>query len=182
MRVLAFSGSLRKESFNTGLVRAATEVAPPGVEIELYDRLGALPHYDADLDVGDGPPAVADLRERIAQADALLFATPEYNGSIPGVLKNAVDWASRPRGNAALWGKPALVIGTSTGAYGGLWAQSELRKVLGIAGARPMEDGLAAPRANESFDAEGRLFDPSARSRLAGLLGELTLAAEPIAA
>ena len=182
MRVLAFSGSLRKESFNTGLVRAAAEVAPAGVEIELYDGLGALPHYDADLDVGDGPATVAELRERIVDADALLFASPEYNGSIPGVLKNAVDWASRPRGESALRGKPALVIGTSTGAYGGLWAQAELRKVLGIAGARPLEEGLAVPRAGQSFDADCRLLDASARSRLAALVGELTLVSEPLAA
>ena len=182
MSVLAFSGSLRKDSFNTALLRAAAEVAPPEVEIEIYDGLGDLPHYDADLDLDECPTAVTDLRERIAAADALLFASPEYNGSIPGLLKNAVDWASRPRGEAALWGKPALVIGTSTGAFGGLWAQAELRKVLGIAGARPLEEGLAVPRATQSFDEAGRLVDPAARSRLANLLGELTLAAEPIAA
>lgn len=182
MRVLALSGSLRRESFNTALARAAGEVAPPHVEIELYEGLGDLPHYDADIDVGDGPDAVADLRAHILAADALLFATPEYNGSIPGVLKNAVDWASRPARQGALQGKPAFVIGTSTGAYGALWAQAELRKSLGIAGARVLEEGLAVPKARESFDADGRLVDPFARARLAELLAELTLVAEPVAA
>src|SRR5579875_4200863 len=109
-----------------------------GLEIELYERLGEIPPYNQDLE--DWLPLpVADLRARIAAADGLLFATPEYNGSVSGVLKNAVDWASRPKGEAVLLNKPAAVIGASQGAFGAVWAQADLRKSLGIAGARVVE-------------------------------------------
>ena len=151
MRVLALSGSLRRDSYNTALLRAAAEVAPQGMVVELYDGLASLPPYDADSDVGTGPEPVRDLRDRIAAADALLAATPEYNGSIPGLLKNAVDWASRPFPGSALGGKTVAVMGASTGAYGGVWAQTELRKSLGVAGARVLADGVAVPKAQERF-------------------------------
>ena len=181
MHVLALSGSLRRDSYNTALLRAAAEVAPQGTEIELYEGLASLPPYDADSDVGAGPPAVQDLRKRIAAADALLVATPEYNGSIPGQLKNAVDWASRPFPGSALRGKTVAVIGASTSAYGGLWAQTELRKSLGVAGARVLENGVAVPNAQERFDADGTLLDATLRDRLAALLAALAVEAAPIA-
>src|SRR5919109_659858 len=112
MRVLAISGSLRRGSYSSGLLRAARELAPAGAEIELYDGLADLPIFNEDLEESPSQP-VRDLRERIAAADALLIATPEYNGSVPGGLKNALDWASRPHGTAVLVSKPAAVIGSS---------------------------------------------------------------------
>lgn len=181
MRILALSGSLRRQSYNTALLRAAAEVAPQGAEIELYAGLASLPPYDADSDVGAGPEPVRELRERIASADALLVATPEYNGSLPGALKNAVDWASRPFPGSALRGKTVAVIGASTGAYGGVWAQAELRKSLGVAGARVLHDGVSVPNAHDRFDAEGTLLDAALRDRLAALLATLVAAAEALA-
>ena len=178
MRVLALSGSLRRDSYNTALLRAAAEVAPQGVEVERYEGLASLPPYDADSDVGAGPSAVQDLRERIAAADALLIATPEYNGSIPGLLKNAVDWASRPLPGSALGGKTVAVIGASTGQYGGMWAQTELRKSLGVAGARVLANGVAVPKAQERFDHEGTLLDVALRDQLAALLAALAAETE----
>ena len=127
----------------------------------------ALPPFDADLDGEDAPHAVQELRRRITTADALLVVTPEYNGSIPGVLKNAIDWASRPPGGgAALWGKTAAVAGATTGRYGALWAQQELRRVLGIAGARVVEGELPVARAQNVFAASGQLADPLVAERL----------------
>ncbi len=168
MRVLAFSGSLRADSHNSALARAAAELAPVGVEIDLYERLGELPLYDGDLDSPDeAPDAVVDLRESIEAADALLFVTPEYNGSISGVLKNAIDWASRPAGSeAALWGKTAAIAGATTGQYGAIWAQQDLRRILGIAGARVIEGELPVSRAHLAFDEEGRLGDPLLAERV----------------
>src|SRR3990172_3388300 len=160
MHILAISGSLRADSYNTALARAAAEHAPAATWIEVYDRLGELPPYDQDLDGEDAPEAVRDLRRRIASADALLIVTPEYNGSIPGVLKNAIDWASRPHREAALWGKTVAVAGATTGQYGTLWAQQDLRRVLGIAGARVIDGELSVPRAHEVFDSEGTLASP----------------------
>jgi chromate reductase len=168
MRVLALSGSLRADSFNTALARAATELAPVGVEIDLYDRLGDLPPYDGDRDTLEGTPdAVVDLREHVEAADALLIVTPEYNGSISGVLKNAIDWASRPAGSGSvLWGKTAAIAGATTGQYGAIWAQQDLRRILGIAGARVIEGELPVSRAHLAFDEEGRLRDPIVAERV----------------
>jgi chromate reductase len=183
MRILAVSGSLRDQSYNSALARAAVDLAPVGVDVELFDRLGELPLYDADRDVEgeDAPDAVRDLRGRIAAADALLFVTPEYNGSISGVLKNAVDWASRPpAGGAALWGKTAAVAGATTGQYGAIWAQQDLRRVLGIAGARVTEGELPVARAQEAFDESGRLRDPLVAERLRRHLEQLVHEAVPV--
>src|SRR5205085_12668016 len=121
---------------------------------------------------------VADLRERIAAADALLIATPEYNGSVPGVLKNAIDWASRPFPDNSLRNKAVAVIGASTGAYGGIWAQADLRRILGIAGARVVEGNVAVPHAAEQFDAEGWLVDAQLRHELGELLRDLSAQVE----
>ena len=136
MRVLGISGSLRRGSHNTKLLRAAGEIVERhGGRFELFDGLRAIPPYDEDDDVGAGPCAVAKLRRAIADADAVLFATPEYNSSIPGALKNAVDWASRPRGAAAMAGKPAAVLGASGSPNAAKWAREDGVKVLRVAGA-----------------------------------------------
>src|SRR5437867_2948922 len=173
MRILGISGSLRAESYNTGLLRAAQELAPDGIVLELYDALAELPPYNQDVQDSEPPASVEDLRGRLAAADALLIATPEYNGSIPGVLKNAIDWASRPFPDNSLRGKPVAIVGASTGAYGALWAQADLRKVLGIAGARVLEGELAVPHAQDRFDEDGRLADEMVRERLAGVVERL---------
>jgi len=182
MRVLGISGSLRRDSHNTKLLRAAGELAEEhGAEFELFDGLKAIPPYDEDDDVGDGPEAVAHLRHAIAGADAVLFATPEYNSSIPGVLKNAVDWASRPLATNPLRNKPVAVIGASTGMFGAVWAQAELRKVLGATGARVTEVELAVGHAHEHLDPAGRPNDPAQEEALREsvliLIGELEPAA-----
>ena len=177
MRLLAISGSLRAESYNTALARAAADVAPTDWEVELFDGLGDLPLFDADLE-GDGDPAVRHLRESIADADAVLFVTPEYNGSVPGVLKNAVDWASRPRGEAALLGKTVAVAGASTGQFGALWAQQDLRRILGIAGARVVCDELPVGRAQDVCDPTGApspIVAERLRRHVAGLCSEVDL-------
>ncbi len=178
MRVLGISGSLRRDSHNTRLLRAAGElIRKQGAEFEVFDGLKAIPPYDEDDDVEDGPAAVARLRRAIAGADALLFATPEYNSSIPGVLKNAVDWASRPLVTNSLRNKPVAVIGASTGMFGAVWAQAELRKVLGAAGARVTDVELAVGHAHEHLDADGRLADAvqeeALRDSVSVLLAEL---------
>jgi chromate reductase, NAD(P)H dehydrogenase (quinone) len=150
MKVLAVSGSLRAGSYNTELLRAAANAAPEGVEVELWEGIGDLPVYDEDLEE-DVPRSVRRLREEWGAADAILFATPEYNGSVPGGLKNAVDWASRPRGEAALLNKTVAVVGASAGQFGALWAQQDLRRILGIAGARVVGSELPVSRAQDGF-------------------------------
>ena len=166
MRILAVSGSLRRASYNTKLLRAAEELAPAGIELELYDGLASLPPYDADLDVEPVPATVRDLRERLAVADAVLISTPEYNGSIPGQLKNAIDWASRPFPESSLRNKPVALAGATPGAYGAMWAQTDLRRVLGVAGARVVGEELPVARVATRFDDEGVLIDPEVRAQL----------------
>src|SRR2546428_10374350 len=147
MKVLGISGSLRRDSHNRRLLLEAAELLPAGVEFELFDGLRELPPYDEDDDTEHAHDAVARLREAIADADAVLIATPEYHSSVPGVLKNAVDWASRPRGSASLAGKPVAVIGASTGSIRGVWAQADPRRILGTAGGPGVGDELAVPPA-----------------------------------
>jgi len=178
MRILAVSGSLRESSFNTSLLRAAVEGAPDGVEVELWEGLGELPLYDEDLE-HDPPESVQRLREAWAAADAILFSTPEYNGSVPGGLKNAIDWASRPRLEAVLRNKPVAVVGASTGQFGALWAQQDLKRILGIAGARVVGTEIPVARAHERFDAQGRLLDSEVFEQLR--LHLTTLASEAVA-
>jgi chromate reductase, NAD(P)H dehydrogenase (quinone) len=182
MRILAVSGSLRADSHNTSLLRAAAEAAPEGIEIELFDPAGIaeLPLYDQDLEGVDVPGSVERLREAWGSADAILFATPEYNGSVPGGLKNAIDWASRPKLEAALTNQTVAVAGASTGQFGAMWAQADLRKILGIAGARVVGDELPVARAHEKFDRDGRLLDAELFERLRLVL--TTLAAEAVPA
>jgi chromate reductase len=179
MRILAVSGSLRRDSHNTSLLRAAAEAAPEGVEVELWEGLGDLPMYDQDLEGGELPEPVRRLRREWGEADAILFATPEYNGSVPGGLKNAIDWASRPRGEAVLENKPVAIVGASMGQFGAMWAQADLRKILGIAGARVVSDELPVTRAHEKFDQQGRLLDAELFDRLRGVLHTLASEAVP---
>jgi chromate reductase len=179
MRVLAVSGSLRRDSHNTALLRAAAELAPAGVEVVLWDGLRDVPPYDQDEDAQPAPPAVAALREAVAGADAVLFATPEYNSSIPGALKNALDWASRPVATNVFRNKPVAVIGSSAGMFGAVWAQAELRKVLGAMGARVADVEVAVGRAAEKLDADGELVDDEVRSELRDALGELLAERQP---
>jgi chromate reductase len=169
LRILGISGSLRRDSHNTSLLRAAAKLLPPGVELEVYDGLRELPPYDEDADIQGSDPAVADLREAIATADGVLIATPEYNGSIPGGLKNALDWASRPFPDNALRGKPAAVIGASTGLFGAVWAQAEVRKVLGIIGADVIDVELPVGIAEAAFE-DGELIEPEQREVLEDLV------------
>ncbi len=178
MRVLAISGSLRRDSHNTTLLRAAADVLPSPAEPEFFDGLREVPPYDQDDDVEPAPAPVRRLREAIASADAILFATPEYNASLPGQLKNAIDWASRPKGTASLLGKPVAVIGASTGTFGGVWAQAELRKVLGTAGARVIDRELPVAKADEAFGESGRLEDRELNQQLEEILAELVSEAE----
>ncbi len=183
MRVLAISGSLRRASHNTALLRAAADLAPSGVSVELYDGLEQLPPYNEDRDDADAPAEVVRLRDAIASADAVLFATPEFNGTVPGQLKHAVDWASRPYGQrAALWGKPAAVIGASVTDYGAVWAQDHLRKALGIAGARVLDVELPVSKAPERFDEDGVLVDLELGERLQEIIAELADTRQHLAA
>jgi len=160
MTILGISGSLRHDSYNTMLLRNVP------LDLELWDGLKEIPPYDEDDDVEPVPPAVARMRAAVAGADAIVFATPEYNASVPGQLKNAVDWLSRPRGEAALLNKPVVVIGASTGAFGAVWAQSELRKVLATAGARVVDAEVGVGHAPERFDADGELLDENLKEQL----------------
>jgi chromate reductase len=182
MRILGISGSLREGSHNTALLRAARQGAPEGVEVELYDELELVPPYNEDRDGADAPEVVTRLRELVREADAVLFAIPEYNGSIPGQVKTAVDWLSRPRGEAALFGKTAAVVGATTGAYGGIWAQQDLRKALGIAGARVIEAELAVGHAGDHLYGGGEIADADTRDKLTQVLSDLAEASEPLAA
>lgn len=182
MRILAISGSLRADSYNTALANAARELAPEGVEVEVYDGLALIPHYDQDLDQEgvEAPAAVVELRRSIDEADALLLVTPEYNGSFTGVLKNAIDWASARHRGSWLRNKTVAVAGATTGQYGAIWAQQDLKRVLGIAGARVVGDELPVSSASEKFDDEGRLLDPLLAERLRLHLAVLVGQASPL--
>jgi chromate reductase len=166
MKVLAISGSLRRDSYNTKLLRAAEELFPPEVDFVLYQGVKEVPPYDEEDDVQPAPMAVAALRGAIGEADAVLFATPEYNSSIPGSLKNALDWVSRPVAANPLRNKPVAVVGASTGAFGAVWAQAELRKVLAAIGARVVDGEVAVGHAPTRFDEDGRLEDESLQEQL----------------
>jgi chromate reductase len=182
MRVLGLSGSLRRDSHNRALLRAAAALLPPGAELVEWDRVAELPAYDEDLDTALVPEPVRALREAVAAADAVLIATPEYNASLPGALKNALDWISRPFATNPLRGKPAAVIGASTGLFGAVWAQAEARKVLSTIGAQVLERELPVGQAHDAWAADGTLHDPDLRAALAGIVGELVERAEPAVA
>jgi len=178
MKVLGISGSLRRDSQNSTLLRAAAELLPPSVELEIFDGLKAVEPYDEDDDRGKGPAGARALREAIESADAVLISTPEYNSSIPGQLKNAIDWASRRLGANALWGKPVAVVGASTGMFGAVWSQAELRKTLGASGARVIDKDLPVANASQAFTDGGRLADLELRDRYLEILDELVSEAE----
>jgi chromate reductase len=174
VRILAISGSLRRGSHNNSLLRAAGELVPPDYELVVWDGLKDVPPYDEDDDVHPAPPAVVALREAVANADAVLISTPEYNSSIPGALKNALDWASRPIATNVFRNKPVAVIGSSAGMFGAVWAQAELRKVLAAMGARVVDVEVAVGHAAEKFDADGTLEDAEVRELLTDALSVLT--------
>jgi chromate reductase len=177
MRVLGISGSLRRDSHNTQLLRVAGEMLEHrGVDFELYDALKQVPPYDEDDDRDVAPPAAAHLRAAVAGADAILFSTPEYNHSIPGQLKNAVDWLSRPVASGAIAGKPVAVIGASQGMFGAVWAQAELRKVLGAAAARVVEGEVPVGHSHTRFDENGHLNDPNLAEQVQAVADDLIAA------
>lgn len=181
MRVLGISGSLRRDSLNTALLRAAAERLPAGAELVEYEGLREIPPYDADVEEQTVPAPVAELREAVRSADAVLVVTPEYNHSLPGQLKNALDWISRPAGQSALSGKPAAAIGASTGMFGAVWAQAEARKVLGALGGRVVEAELPVPRAAAQFH-DGELdLTPEQSRHLTEILSELLAEVEELA-
>lgn len=173
MRILGISGSLRRGSHNRRLLRAAGALLPSGVELVEWDGLAGLPAFDEDLE--DAPPAaVLAFYEAIEEADALLIATPEYNASLPGALKNAIDWASRPFPENVLRYKPVAVIGASTGLFGAVWAQAELRKTLKASGAHVLESELPVGMADSAFvEGADALADPELTQRLQDVLGDL---------
>jgi chromate reductase len=174
VKVLAISGTLRKASFNSAALRAAAELAPEGVQVMLHDGLREIPPYDDDLRTGSGyPPAVAALRAAIKGADALLIACPEYNFSISGVLKNAIDWVSRPP-DQAFDGKPVAILGAATGLFGTARAQYDLRKILAGLNAHLLnKPEVLISQAATKFDAGGRLTDETARGLIATQLAAL---------
>jgi chromate reductase, NAD(P)H dehydrogenase (quinone) len=178
MRILGLSGSLRRDSHNTRLLAGAGRLLPSGVELVVFDQLAAIPPYNED-DEHDTPRAVADLKAAIAGADAVLVATPEYNASIPGVLKNALDWVSRPVAETPLRGKPVAVVGASTSLFGAVWAQAETRKVLATIGARVVDRELPIAHADEALGADGLPVERDAVEALSATLDELIELAEP---
>jgi chromate reductase len=173
MEVLGLSGSLRRDSYNTRLLLGTRSLLPDDVELVVFDRLAEIPPYSEDSEVEQVPQAVAALKAAIARADALLVATPEYNGSIPGQLKNALDWVSRPVAETPLRGKPAAVIGASTGLFGAVWAQAEMRKVLSTIGARVVDRELPVPQADEALGEDGLPRERDAVEALSATLDEL---------
>jgi chromate reductase len=173
MRILAISGSLRDGSNNTALLRALREEAPVGVEVDIWQGLKVVPPYDQDDDVVPGPEAVEAFRELVRESDGVFFATPEYNSSIPGALKNALDWASRPVATNVFRNKPVAVISSSAGAFGGVWAAAELRKVLGAMGARVTEAELSVAHAHEKVGPDGVIADDDVLDGLRAALDTL---------
>jgi chromate reductase, NAD(P)H dehydrogenase (quinone) len=181
MAILGISGSLRRDSYNTKLLLAAGDALEMGgVEFVVFDGLKAIPPYDEDDNRDPAPAGVSRLREALARADGVLFATPEYNSSIPGHLKNAIDWASRPLDTNPLRNKPVAVIGASTGMFGAVWAQAELRKVLAATGARVVEGEVAVGHAHTRFDEAGRLNDEKLREQLVAVVANLVDEVHPV--
>ena len=179
MKVMGISGSLRRDSHNTSLLRAASELLPPAAELELWEGLAEIPPYSEDVEDAGEPAAVAELKARLREADAVLFSTPEYNHSIPGQLKNAIDWVSRPVAGNPLEGKPVAVVGASTGTFGAVWAQADLRRVLGALHARVVDRELPVPYAAEAFSPDGQLIDEAVAEVAREILTELVGAPQP---
>ncbi len=180
MKVLGISGSLRRDSHNKKLLGIAGEMFEgDGVEFEIYQDLKQVPPYDEDDDRDPTPAPAAQLRAAVAGADAVFFSTPEYNSSVPGQLKNAIDWLSRPVASNALRGKPVAVIGASTGMFGAVWAQAELRKTLAASGARVVDGEVAVGHAHTRFDEDGRLNDPEIAEQVQSVVETLIAEADP---
>jgi NAD(P)H-dependent FMN reductase len=184
VRILALVGSLRAGSHNRQLAEAAVKHAPQGVEIEVYEGLAEIPFYNEDLDTEAALPATAArLREAAGQVDGFLLFSPEYNGTIPAVLKNAIDWLSRPYGAGSFTGKPVAVVGTAFGQFGGVWAQDETRKALGIAGATVLEDAkLSIPGSVVRFAETHPADDAEVVAGLTEVLNQLSAQAGTAAA
>jgi chromate reductase, NAD(P)H dehydrogenase (quinone) len=181
MHILAISGSLRQGSYNTALLRAAADLLPPGVTVTFYDHLEKIPAFNEDR-VAKRPEPVERLWDAVAEADGVLISTPEYNSSMPGVLKNALDWLSRPLIESPLRNKPAAVIGASTSMFGAVWSQAETRKVLGAIGARVLDRELPVPSAEEQFDDAGKLVEKELEQELGSIVHTLVGAIEARAA
>jgi len=181
MRILGISGSLRDASYNTKLLRVAGRLLPDDVEFVVWDGLKAVPPYDEDDDRDPAPEGAQRFRDAIAGADAILFATPEYNSSVPGQLKNAIDWASRPLATNVLRNKPVAVIGASAGMFGAVWAQADLRKVLAATGARVIEGEVAVGHAHTRFDEEGNLTDDNLVQQIDEVVHTLVAETQPVA-
>lgn len=177
VRVLALVGSVRSGSVNRRLAERLRDSAPEGVVVEIADDLSALPFYDDDVDAAGAPVAVTRVRDQIAAADRVLFVTPEYNGRMPAVLANVIDWGSRPFAAGALKDKPVAVVGASLGRYGGVWAHDEARKSVGIAGASVLDKGLSARLA-----APGELDEATVTDARAVLVDLVNHGGEPAAA
>ena len=180
IRLLGIAGSLRDASFNRALLRAAVELAPSGVEITTFDDPGALPFYDGDVESGGEPLAVHALRSAIDEADALLIATPEYNDGTSAVLKNAIDWASRPP-QRTLAGKPAAVMGASVAPGAARGAIESVKRAMRRAGSDVIDEQVAVPSAAGVFDADLHLTDPLVRAEVAGLVATLAAHARAMA-
>ena len=178
MRILGISGSLRRDSYNTALLRHVGGLfEAEGAQFELYTGLRDIPPFDEDEEIS-APEPVVRLRAAIAGADGVFFVTPEYNSSVPGVLKNALDWVSRPIATNTIRNKPVAVIGASTGGFGAVWSQAELRKVLGAMGARVVDGEVAVGHAMDRFDSQGRLSDPNLDEQVREVVGQLLIEAE----
>ena len=173
MKVLAIHGSLRKDSFSSRLARVAADLAPEGVEVELYDGLDSIPGFNQDLEPDRVPAGVQDLNEKLKASDAVLIVTPEYNASAPGALKNAIDWGSRPHGDSALAGLPAAIISASPMPFGAIWAGQQIRKAFTITGSPTVEREVAIGKIDEKLTAGGTLGDEKARDEVTALLAEL---------
>jgi chromate reductase len=172
--ILGIAGSFRRGSYNRLLLEAAGRHVPAAWRFEILEGLEELPAYDEGLDGSQAPVSAGWLRAALGVADAVLLATPEYNGSLPGGLKNVLDWASRPFPDNCLRHKPTAVVSASTGVFGAITAQAELRKVLTTIGAHVVESSLALPAAHRAFTADGRLRDPALDAALATVVGDLT--------
>jgi NAD(P)H-dependent FMN reductase len=178
IRILALVGSLRADSYNRQLAEAAVKHAPDGTDVEIFEGLAEVPFYNEDLDrPGDVPGPARALRDAVQRADALLLVTPEYNGTVPAALKNAIDWTSRPYQGGAIVDKPLAVVGTAGGRYGGAWAHEDTRKTARIAGAHVVDDiALSVPLAADRFATTHPADDDEIVTAMTEILGTLVAA------
>jgi len=173
MNILVIHGSLRRDAYTTRLARAAAVLAGDGVDLEYFERLAEIPGFNQDLEPDHVPAPVEDLRDRLVDSDALLIVTPEYNGSAPGAVKNAIDWASRPHGESALAGLPAAVVSASPVPFGGIWANQQLRKAFSVTGTPVVERELAIGKIEEKLGPDDTVADRETAEQLAAMLSEL---------